>query len=125
MLECGVGVLPRGQRHVRQFLERADPRLAGLGLHEVEDLRLPLQQQVVVAEKHRPALPQATARPGLLGDAGPPNRFEDVLKGPVVQAPGPVPQEANEYPDKPRLIVPFNRTSYARLRQLIDFVNSR
>jgi hypothetical protein len=36
-----------------------------------------------------------------------------------------VPQESNEYPDKPRLIVPFNRSSYARLRQLIDFVNTR
>jgi uncharacterized protein (TIGR00730 family) len=52
-------------------------------------------------------------------------RFEDILKGPVDQAPGPVPQEQNEYPSKPRLIVPFNRTSYARLRQLIDFVNTR
>jgi len=52
-------------------------------------------------------------------------RFDDILKGPVDQAPGPVPQEANEYPDKARLIVPFNRSSYARLRQLIDFVNAR
>ena len=52
-------------------------------------------------------------------------RFDDILKGRVDQAPGPVPQEANEYPDQPRLIVPFNRSSYARLRQLIDFVNTR
>src|SRR5215470_3335587 len=51
-------------------------------------------------------------------------RFEDVLKGRVDQAPGPYPQEYNEYPDLPRLLVPFNRTSYARLRQLIDFVNT-
>ena len=51
-------------------------------------------------------------------------RFEDVLKGPVDQAPGPFPQEYNEYPDLPRLLVPFNRSSYARLRQLIDFVNT-
>ena len=50
--------------------------------------------------------------------------FDDILKGRVDQTPGPMPQEANDYPDKPRLIVPFNRSSYARLRQLIDFVNS-
>ncbi len=51
-------------------------------------------------------------------------RFEDILKGPAEQAPGPVEQEQNELPDLPRLILPFNRSSYARLRQLIDFVNS-
>ena len=51
-------------------------------------------------------------------------RFDDILKGPVDQAPGPVPQELNEFPDLPRLILPFNRTSYSRLRRLIDFVNT-
>ena len=50
-------------------------------------------------------------------------QFEDILKGPVDQAAGPVPQEQNEFPDLPRLILPFNRSSYARLRQMIDFVN--
>ncbi len=49
--------------------------------------------------------------------------FEDILKGPVDQLPGPVPQEANEFPELPRLILPFNRSSYSRLRALIDFVN--
>jgi predicted Rossmann-fold nucleotide-binding protein len=49
--------------------------------------------------------------------------FEDVLKGPLDQAPGPVPQELNEYPELSRLIVPFNRSSYSRLRRLIDHVN--
>ena len=50
-------------------------------------------------------------------------QFEDVLKGPADQAPGPVEQELDEFPDLPRLILPFNRAAYARLRQLIDFVN--
>ncbi len=50
-------------------------------------------------------------------------RFDDILKGPVVQAPGPVPQEFNEFPERPRLIVPFNRSSYSRLRRLIDGIN--
>jgi hypothetical protein len=51
-------------------------------------------------------------------------RFEDILKGRVDQAPGPFPQEYNEHPELPRLLIPFNRASYARLRQLIDFVNT-
>lgn len=49
--------------------------------------------------------------------------FEDILKGPLDQAPGSVPQELNEFPELPRLIVPFNRSSYSRLRRLIDAVN--
>ncbi|HEV8617686.1 MAG TPA: LOG family protein [Methylomirabilota bacterium] len=51
-------------------------------------------------------------------------RFEDILKGPADQAPGPVPQELNEFPELSRLILPFNRSSYSRLRRLIDFVNT-
>jgi hypothetical protein len=50
-------------------------------------------------------------------------RFEDILKGPVDQTAGPVPQELNEFPDLPRLSLPFNRTAYSRLRQLVDFIN--
>jgi predicted Rossmann-fold nucleotide-binding protein len=50
-------------------------------------------------------------------------RFEDILKGPLDQAAGPVPQELNEYPELPRLIIPFNRSSYSRLRRLIDAIN--
>ena len=49
--------------------------------------------------------------------------FDDILKGPVEQGSGPLPAEGDEYPDLPRLVLPFNRTSYGRLRQLIDFVN--
>ncbi|HEX9819240.1 MAG TPA: LOG family protein, partial [Methylomirabilota bacterium] len=50
-------------------------------------------------------------------------KFEDILKGPLDQAPGPVPQEANEFSELPRLIIPFNRSSYSRLRRLIDHIN--
>ncbi len=52
------------------------------------------------------------------------SRFGDILKGPLGQAPGPVAHEANEFPELTRLIVPFTRSSYARLRQLIDFLNT-
>ena len=51
-------------------------------------------------------------------------RFDDILKGPVDQSPTPIPQELDEHPDLPRLILPFNRASYGRLRQLIDFINT-
>jgi len=50
-------------------------------------------------------------------------KFDDILDGPVRQAPGPIAQEARQFPELPRLILPFNRGSYPRLRRLIDFVN--
>lgn len=50
-------------------------------------------------------------------------RFDDILKGPVDQAPGPLPEEADEFPELPRLILPFTQTSYGRVRQLIDYIN--
>jgi hypothetical protein len=50
--------------------------------------------------------------------------FEDILKGPVEQASGPISHELNEFPELPRLIVPFNRAGYGRLRLLIDHLNT-
>jgi uncharacterized protein (TIGR00730 family) len=50
--------------------------------------------------------------------------FQDVLKGPIAQTPGPVGQELNEHPGLPRLVLPFDRASYGRLRQLLDFLNT-
>ena len=52
-------------------------------------------------------------------------RFDDILKGRADQAAGPLPQENGTYPELPRLILPFHRSSYGRLRQLIDFVNTQ
>jgi uncharacterized protein (TIGR00730 family) len=50
-------------------------------------------------------------------------RFEDILKGPLEQVMGPVRREREQMPELSRLVLAFNRTSYARLRELIDFVN--
>jgi uncharacterized protein (TIGR00730 family) len=50
-------------------------------------------------------------------------RFKDILLAPADQAPGPLPAEGDEFPDLPRLVLPFNRTDFARLRLLLDFVN--
>ncbi|PYM34728.1 MAG: TIGR00730 family Rossman fold protein [Candidatus Rokuibacteriota bacterium] len=52
-------------------------------------------------------------------------RFDDILKGPADQAPGPLPQEGGTHPELPRLVLPFDRSSYGRLRRLIDFVNAQ
>ena len=51
-------------------------------------------------------------------------RFADILEGPAEQRPGPLPAEGDEWPDLPRLLLPFDRSSYGRLRRLVDFVNS-
>lgn len=51
-------------------------------------------------------------------------RFHSILDGPIEQAPGPLPGEWDEHPDLPRLILPFNRSSYAALRLLIDRINA-
>ncbi|MBI1736253.1 MAG: TIGR00730 family Rossman fold protein [Candidatus Rokubacteria bacterium] len=50
--------------------------------------------------------------------------FEDILKAPIEQAAGPITHELTEFPELPRLIVPFNRSGYGRLRLLIDHLNS-
>jgi uncharacterized protein (TIGR00730 family) len=52
------------------------------------------------------------------------DRFADIFKGPIQQVMGPIRRERAEFPELPRLVLMFNRTSYARLRELIDFVNS-
>jgi hypothetical protein len=70
----------------------------------------------LVFRLHRPIAEAAVA--ALQGE------FEDVLKAPITQVPGPVERELAEFPDLPRLIVPFNRTRYARLRRLIDRLNT-
>ena len=49
--------------------------------------------------------------------------FADVLDGPAEQTPGPLKAENDELPDLPRLVLPFKRTGFARLRALIDRIN--
>src|SRR5262245_48890151 len=51
-------------------------------------------------------------------------RFDDILKGRIDQVSGPAPQERSELPELTRLVIPFKRTAYARLRELIDFINA-
>jgi uncharacterized protein (TIGR00730 family) len=51
-------------------------------------------------------------------------RFSDILKGPADQVPQALKGERDEFQDLPRLVLPFNRSGFSRLRQLIDFVNA-
>jgi uncharacterized protein (TIGR00730 family) len=50
-------------------------------------------------------------------------RFADILSGPAEQAAGPLEAEGDELPGLPRLVLPFNRTDFSRLRSLVDFIN--
>jgi uncharacterized protein (TIGR00730 family) len=51
-------------------------------------------------------------------------RFADIVNGPIEQAPGPLKAENGELPELPRLVLPFNRAVFARVRQLIDVINA-
>jgi len=63
-----------------------------------------------------------TIAPAALADLN--ARFADILSAPAEQAKGPIPGEGDELPDLPRLVLPFKRSDYARLRSLLDFVNA-
>jgi hypothetical protein len=69
----------------------------------------------LVLRLRRLALPDTLARLN--------NQFQDILSGPVRPVAGPLPAEEGEWPDLPRLVLPFDRMSYGRLRQLIDVIN--
>jgi hypothetical protein len=69
----------------------------------------------LVLRLHRP-LPDA-----VLADLG--ARFGDILEGPPEQSAGPLQAENGDWPELPRLVLPFNRRSFGRLRQLIDAIN--
>jgi uncharacterized protein (TIGR00730 family) len=49
--------------------------------------------------------------------------FADILHGPLQQRQGPLLAEGDEWPELWRLILPFNRCRYGRLRQLINAIN--
>jgi hypothetical protein len=50
--------------------------------------------------------------------------YADILLGPLEQHQGPLPAEGGEWPSLSRLIIPFIRSRYGRLRQLIDAINT-
>jgi len=51
------------------------------------------------------------------------DEYADILKGDVQQHKGPLPAEGEEWPDLWRLVLPFSRSQYGRLRRLIDSIN--
>jgi uncharacterized protein (TIGR00730 family) len=49
--------------------------------------------------------------------------YAEILRGPLTQRYGPLPAEGDEWPALWRLVVPFTRSRYGRLRRLIDAIN--
>jgi hypothetical protein len=49
--------------------------------------------------------------------------FADILRGPLKQQQGPLLMEGDEGPALWRLVIPFTRSRYGRLRRFIDAVN--
>ena len=74
-----AGVVPGGDRLVHDLLERPHPGLAVLGLDEVEQLVLPVEDQVVVAEQDRGPLLHRRRGPRPLDLPGPGERGGHVL----------------------------------------------
>ncbi len=50
-------------------------------------------------------------------------QFADILDSGTIQASRALPEEGDEWSDKPRLVMHFNRRSHGRLRQMIDYIN--
>jgi len=50
--------------------------------------------------------------------------FADILDSGTINATAALPEEADEVPDKPRLVMDFNRRAHGKLRRMIDFINS-
>jgi Possible lysine decarboxylase len=51
------------------------------------------------------------------------DEYADILKGPLMQRQGPLLAEGDEWPALWRLVIPFTRSRYGRLRRLIDAIN--
>jgi uncharacterized protein (TIGR00730 family) len=130
-----------GGTYWKSFIEFMEREQAAHGMISLDDLRLfrltddveeagaeierfyrVLHSQRYVGDSlvlrlHRPLEAGAVAELGA--------RFTDILSGPAEQTSGPLEAEKGELPQLPRLVLPFNRTGFSRLRLLIDFVNER
>jgi uncharacterized protein (TIGR00730 family) len=49
--------------------------------------------------------------------------FSDVVESGTIEQTKALEEEGDDVPDKPRLVLEFNRRSHGRLRQLVDFIN--
>src|SRR4051794_26446532 len=76
-----AGVVPRRDGLVHDLLERPHSGLAVLGLDEVEQLVLLLEDEIVVAQEHGGALADRRGRPALLHSTALGHRCGDILGG--------------------------------------------
>ena len=77
----GAAVVPGGERDVQRLLERVLARLARLQADQVEDLRLPVEHQVVQPQQRRSSGVDRGPGPLVLRRASPPERLVDVALG--------------------------------------------
>ena len=49
--------------------------------------------------------------------------FADIVQSGTIRQIGALPEEAGQFPEKPRLAMHFDRRSHGRLRQMINFIN--
>lgn len=52
------------------------------------------------------------------------DQFRDVLVGGLIAPAETASEEADDFPELPRIALPFNRRSHGRLRQMIDLINA-
>jgi len=50
--------------------------------------------------------------------------FADIVTTGTIEASAALPEEEDDVPDKPRLVMKFNRRSHGRLRQMVDYLNT-
>jgi uncharacterized protein (TIGR00730 family) len=50
--------------------------------------------------------------------------FGDILDSGTIEEATALPEEGDDHPEKPRIILRFNRRAHGRLRRMIDFINS-
>lgn len=51
-------------------------------------------------------------------------QFSDIIPNGTIETTGPLPEEGDDVPDKPRLAMNFNRRSHGRLRQMVNYINT-
>jgi hypothetical protein len=112
----GHGMIDEADLHLFRITDRAEEAAAELvkfyrryhSLRYVDD-RLVMRLNGAISKE---ALAEAN------------RRFADILVGGTIeQHEGPLESEHGAHPDKARLILPFDRRSAGRLRQLIDWIN--
>ncbi len=50
--------------------------------------------------------------------------FSDIIESGTIETSGALKEEGDDFPDKPRLLLQFDRRSHGRLRQMVNYINT-